>query len=360
VVGSTEPRALPAILRGGCGLQSVVLAVASTRASCDHGFRARQNPVSKFLRPNPCIATFPESYNVPHDSIFGRSLPVNRHRFSNRESMLLAAGLTALSAGCASAPSDQPNLDATLWVQTAAEYGAVARSVYVAALDELPTLLADSTRSAALEQAGDFSALPPAVILDVDETVLDNSPYQARLLITGAPYSSDTWADWVDERVAEAVPGALEFTNGAADLGITVFYLTNRRSSQEQATRDNLGALGFPVETAFDVLLTRGEQPDWHGPKSGRRHVVASTHRVLMVVGDDLNDFVDVDGLTVAARNEVAQRYSEYWGEQWRMLPNPTYGSWERALFDSDYGLDPAERTGRKAEHLETRGENDE
>jgi len=285
---------------------------------------------------------------------------VSRHRFSNRESVLLAAALAALSAGCASAPSDRPNLDATLWVQTAAEYDAVARSVYAAALAELPSLLADSARSAVLEQFGDFSALPPAVILDVDETVLDNSPYQARLLVSGVSYGSDSWAAWVDERIAEAVPGALEFTAGAEALGITVFYVTNRRSHQEQATRDNLDSLGFPLRSDIDVILTRGELPDWSSPKSGRRRVVAGTHRVLMLVGDDLNDFVDVDGLTVAGRDEVAERYSEYWGHRWRMLPNPTYGSWERALFDSDYGLEPSERTDRKAEHLEPRGENDE
>ena len=285
---------------------------------------------------------------------------MNRHRFFRRESVLLAAALAATSAGCASAPSARPNLDATLWVQTAAEYEAVARSVYVAALAQLPALLADSARSAAQEQGGDFLALPPAVIMDVDETVLDNSPYQARLLVAGDSYSSDTWAIWVDERIAEAVPGALEFTTEAADLGITVFYVTNRRAHQEQATRDNLDALGFPLRSDIDVVLTRGEQPDWDGPKSSRRRVVASTHRVLMLVGDDLNDFVDVDGLTVAGRNEVAGRYSEYWGHRWRMLPNPTYGSWERALFDSDYGLESSERTDRKAEHLEPRGEDNE
>ena len=87
---------------------------------------------------------------------------------------------------------------------------------------------------------------------------------------------------------------------------------------------------------------------------------MANTHRVLMLVGDDLNDFVDVDGLTVAERNAVAERYRGYWGERWRMLPNPTYGSWERALFNSDYGLTTSERTDRKAENLEPRGKSNE
>ena len=279
---------------------------------------------------------------------------MNRPGFSIWLSVLATMPVTTLSTGCAAAPRNQPNLDATLWVQTASEYRAVARSVYLAAGDDLSLLLADSANSAALEQEGDFSRLPAAVILDVDETVLDNSPYQARLLVSGEQYSSDTWAAWVDERIAEPVPGALEFANGAARLGITVFYVTNRRASQESATRQNLSALGFPLQDDLDVVLTRDERPEWNREKSSRRRFVADTHRVLMLVGDDLNDFVDVDGLSVAERNAVAERYRGYWGERWRMLPNPTYGSWERALFESDYGLPPSERTDRKAEHLET------
>lgn len=285
---------------------------------------------------------------------------MNRHRRSNRVALRLSVALATLASACATAPAGQPNLDATLWVQTAAEYGAVARSQYAAALEDLPGLLVDSARSAVLEQDGDFTHLPPAVILDVDETVLDNSPYQARLLVAGASYNSDTWADWVEERIADPVPGALEFTSGAADLGVTVFYVTNRRASQEEATRDNLEARGFPLSPDFDVILTRGERPEWDGAKSSRRRAVANTHRVVMLVGDDLNDFVDVAGLSVAGRDEVMDRYDEYWGDGWRMLPNPTYGSWERALFDYDFGLAPSARTDRKARHLEPRGEIDE
>lgn len=275
--------------------------------------------------------------------------------------VVVVAGLAAaLSAGCATATSDRANLDSTLWVQTAVEYDAVARSVYVSALGDLPRLLADSTRSAALEQLGDFSGLPAAVILDVDETVLDNSPYQARLLVTGDSYSSDTWAVWVNERIATPVPGALEFTTGASALGIAVFYVTNRRASQEQATRDNLAALGFPLRDDVDVVLTRGERPGWEGAKTSRRQLVADEYRVVMLVGDDLGDFLDVEGLSVERREEVAERYREYWGERWRMLPNPTYGSWERALYGSDFGLTPTQRTDRKAEHLEPKGQHNE
>ena len=263
------------------------------------------------------------------------------------------AVLAALVYGCATTAPALPNLDATLWVQTAAEYEAASRSVYEAAARSLPAALNDPTRTAVLEQQGSFAELQPAVIVDVDETVLDNSPYQARLLIEGRDYDSDSWASWVDEASAEAVPGALGFATAATNLGITVFYLTNRRSSQEEATRRNLERLGFPVRDDMDVILTRGERPEWTGAKISRRQAVAGTHRVLMMVGDDLNDFLDVGGLTVSERSEVTALYADYWGDRWWMLAGPTYGSWERALWDADYDLDAAERIERKVEYLD-------
>jgi acid phosphatase len=297
---------------------------------------------------------------MPLQWIFGRLVAVNPTRSPGPILALLAGVVVTLAGGCASAPVTQANLDATLWVQTSAEYGAVTRSVYRAALEDLPRLAADSTQTAALEQEAPFFELPPAVILDVDETVLDNVPYQARLLIDGGAYASDTWSTWVEERSADAVPGSLEFTRGAEGLGITVFYVTNRRSHLEHATRDNLAALGFPLRSDIDVVLTRGERPGWDGAKSSRRRVIAETHRVLMIVGDDLNDFVDVGGLPLEARREVAERHARDWGHLWRMLPNPTYGSWERALYAFDDATSQEDITSRKAQHLEPKGENNE
>src|SRR5690606_35019318 len=127
------------------------------------------------------------------------------------------------------------NLHATLWTQTAAEYRAVALQTYAAARERLADALADPSWSAEVAQlrAGGFEALPPAVILDVDETVLDNAPYQARLIRDGGVYTPETWAAWVEEAAAAAVPGALAFTRAADSLGVAVIYLTNRRAAEE-------------------------------------------------------------------------------------------------------------------------------
>lgn len=279
--------------------------------------------------------------------------PVQRHCDSVGRLLGMSVLYPLALCGCVSSAAVQANLDATLWVQTSAEYGAVTRSVYGAAARDLVAALRDSSRTAALEQAGDYTGLPPAIILDIDETVLDNAPYQARLLIAGTQYADASWADWVHEERAEPVPGALEFVRKARELGIVVFYVTNRDAELETSTRANLERRGFPLSTTLDDVLSRGERPEWTSDKTSRRRVVTETHRVLMLVGDDLSDFVDASRLTTEARDALASTYEAYWGDRWRMLPGPTYGSWERALYGFERELNDEGRLERKTNHLD-------
>jgi 5'-nucleotidase (lipoprotein e(P4) family) len=51
------------------------------------------------------------------------------------------------------------------------------------------------------------------VVLDIDETVLDNSPYQGWLYQNNASYSSLTWENWVNKGIASAHPGVVDFIN---------------------------------------------------------------------------------------------------------------------------------------------------
>lgn len=224
------------------------------------------------------------------------------------------------------------NLNAVLWMQTALEYEASAVQAYRLARLELDAALADPRWSGAVEQTGDVSALPPAVILDVDETVLDNSYYQARLVRDGVVFANETWERWCHEARATPIPGALEFTTYAAARGVTVFYVTNRTTQLEKATRVNLEAKGFPLDGALDTVLTRGEM-DWQTSGKGpRRAYIARTHRVLLLVGDDLGDFIADASGTPDARRAKTSPQADWWGRRWIMLPNPTYGSWERAI----------------------------
>lgn len=263
-------------------------------------------------------------------------------------------------AGAASAtPTPEPvdpgrdeRLTAILWAQTSAEYRVLATSTYAQARAALDRALADPTWTAAVEQTGDYAALPPAVIADVDETVLDNTPHGAELVLAGKRFGPATWKPWVERAIAEPVPGADAFARYAAERGVTMFYVTNRDADEEDATRRNLLAQGFPVSEAVDAVLTQGEKPEYVSDKTSRRAEVARTHRVLLVIGDDLNDFVAGARALPEERIAVAERHAARWGTSWFLLPNSEYGSWERALVANERGLSLEETRRRKVKRL--------
>jgi acid phosphatase len=265
----------------------------------------------------------------------------------------------AREAADKTAPRAHPNLNSTLYVQTSVEYAALTRQSFRLARLMLRRALDDRDWTAALEQAemddAAYADLPPAVVVDVDETVLDNSPYQARLVERNAAYSTETWQQWVREAAAEPVPGALSFARRADTLGVTVLYLTNRRHVVEEATRRNLRELGFPLSESRDVILTRGEKPGWDGSKTPRRRALAEDFRLLLLVGDNFGDFAPEVEQSIAERRRLAEQYDDYWGTRWIVLPNPQYGSWEGALYEYEYGLSRAEKLERKREQLRTK-----
>ena len=258
--------------------------------------------------------------------------------------------LALVLAGCATstttptptpAPAATPpcelryiNLNSALWMQSSAEYEASALQTYAAARRMLDVALADPGWSAATEQTAPASTLPPAVILDLDETALDNSTYEGRAIVTGKPFTDERWKEWVAASEATATPGALQFLEYARSRGVTPFYITNRKAGvEEEGTLRNLQKLGFPLSTSEDTLLTRGERPEWAASdKSPRRAHVASRYRVLLLLGDDLNDFAPASGKSVAERDEIIRNTAGHWGTRWFILPNPSYGSWERAI----------------------------
>ena len=200
-----------------------------------------------------------------------------------------------------------------------------------------------------------LTGLAPAVILDVDETVLDNSPYQARLVRSGTQYDEATWASWVREEAAHALPSALEFTRFAASHGVQVIYISNRDQSLDQATLDNLREQGFPVSgpeafLGLGVHVSGCQQVG--SDKSCRRQLVAQKYRILMQVGDQIGDFMPIPDNSLQGRRAAVQTHIDWFGERWFVLPNPTYGSWEPALFDNDWSQGPRERHAAKIKAL--------
>ena len=253
----------------------------------------------------------------------------------------LAAALSLVAAGYAiayftAAQENHERLNAVLWSQTAAEYAISTQQVYAAASAQLEEALRTSDWSAAVEQE-EMDPLPdrPAIIIDIDETVLDNSPFQAWLVAQGRSFSAQVWREWAELGQAEAVPGALAFLQRVDAAEVHIFYVTNRRDSLEAATRDNLKRLGFPLDGEGDHVLTRGEN-GWTGDKSARRRHVAENYRLLMLLGDDLNDFVSARIPDPESRRVLGRQFAERFGRQWFLLPNPMTGTWEAALFERD------------------------
>jgi len=245
-------------------------------------------------------------------------------------------------------------LHSVLWMQTAVEYRALALQTFRLAGDRVEEALRDPSWTALPELQTNLD-LPPAVIVDVDETVLDNTYYEARQIRGGTTFNAVTWKAWVDEANATAVPGALEFAKKAAERGVTVFYVTGRKADEEGPTRRNLIALGFPVDESRDTILVRGERPEWDSSDKGpRRQHVASEFRVLLLVGDDLGDFVSNSRSSIGERDRVFDERQALWGTKWIVLPNPTYGSWVGAILGNRSGLTIDEERRAKYDALES------
>jgi 5'-nucleotidase (lipoprotein e(P4) family) len=257
----------------------------------------------------------------------------------------LAPLLVLLLAACTTVNPGHTILNASLYVQSAAEYRAAAIGTFAAATRALDEALADRSRVGALEETNEDPSQPPALIIDVDETVLDNTAFEARVIRAGKTYDVDTWKKWTAEGAATAIPGAVEFLNYAKSRGVTVFYITNRDEDERAGTTRNLQNLGFPLEPTTLLLRENGVSD-----KSPRRKQIADRYRVLLLAGDDLNDFVNARASSWEQRKELIETNRAWWGTRWFMLPNSMYGSWENAAIGS--GGTPEERVEKKVQAL--------
>lgn len=240
-------------------------------------------------------------------------------------------------------PQAHDGLDAVTWLQSSVEYAAVTEGIYATAAAALGNLTAEDKGPG---KAG-------AIIMDIDETVLDNVRYQAQLVLENKRYESESWDRWIELRRADAVPGVVTFIDAAQALGFHIAFITNRACRirpgssatcpQHGDTLANLEAVG--VDTSSATLMLRDEQPDasckalltaaeqaegrWSSDKTSRRACVALEHEIVMLFGDQLGDFTEGDHESPGALSqENASNDKTDWGRSWFMLPNPTYGGW--------------------------------
>lgn len=256
--------------------------------------------------------------------------------------MLLLVAMVFVS-GCRTTSSVQTNnkadqipvreysVQTVLWQQQSAEYKALCYQAF-----NVAKYMLDLHLSRALP--GDK---PFAIITDIDETVLDNSPYQAEMIRLDENYSRDTWKKWGEMEKAEPVPGSLEFFNYAASKGVEIFYISNRYDTQTEETLVNLQKKGFPFADESHILLREKESG-----KENRRSIVTRDYDVIMLLGDNLSDFSELfDGKSTKDRNATAKSLEKEFGSRFIVLPNPMYGDWEtKGIYEGKYDWSPAQK----------------
>lgn len=218
---------------------------------------------------------------------------------------------------------------ASIWQQRAAEYKALCFQAYNIArfrVDE------------GVKKAG---SKPLAIVTDIDETLLDNSPYDAKRALQNQDYTDATWKEWTDKAVADTVPGAPAFFKYAASKGITIFYITNRNENERASTLKNLQLYGLPNADDGHLQLKTSTSS-----KEARRLNVLKTHDILLLCGDNLPDFdlLYDNHPSEDSRAATTQKLQKEFGSRYIVIPNPSYGDFEGALFLFNYKLTPAQK----------------
>ena len=211
-----------------------------------------------------------------------------------------------------------------LWQQSAAEYRALCYQAFNTATAQLNLISKRKLRKGKL-----------ALITDLDETILDNSYFEASLIKNNQTYNNKNWKHWTDQSEATAVPGAVAFLQYAKRKGINIFYVSNRDTSEIASTFINLKKLQLPdADTAHMLFLSNTSS------KETRRQIVSSKYEVVMLLGDNLNDFMNVfEKKNITDRITETDNQMQQWGKRFIVLPNCTYGEWESAWYNYNFKL---------------------
>lgn len=217
---------------------------------------------------------------------------------------------------------------ATAYQQRAAEYRALCYQAFNTARYRVDQLKGRQTEK------------PMAIMTDIDETVLDNSPYEVHQLLQGKDYDDASWKEWTAKGAADTVPGALSFLQYASACGIEIFYVTNRGEEERVGTLANLKKFGFPYAVNEHLLLKNASSS-----KEERKKSIEQTHTIVLLMGDNLNDFSFLfEKKDPDERALAADRLSAEFGSRFIVLPNPVYGDWEFSLYHFNYGFTNAQK----------------
>lgn len=215
-------------------------------------------------------------------------------------------------------------LFASFFQQKAAEYEALTQQAFNIARYRLAIAIAENVNEKSL-----------AIVTDIDETFLNNSYYIAYCANRKIDFTNQSWEDWTARGEATPLTGALEFFKYAEKNGVQIFYVTNRSEAERKGTELNLKRFGFPLQSQNHLIFKTAERS-----KENRRLAIAKNHNIVLLLGDNLADFSkDFDEKTIAERSEAVRKNAALFGNKFIILPNFSYGDWERASYSKDSKL---------------------
>lgn len=238
----------------------------------------------------------------------------------------------------ATSPDYEYLVGSTLWTQSSAEFRALSYQSFSYA-----RLLFD--RDLKTKKKG---KLKRAIVVDIDDTVMDNSPYEASLVLEHKDFTAADFTDWCKRKVAGALPGSVEFLKYVHAKGARVFYVSNRRPEDKVCTSENLNALGFP-DVSDETLLLRVDTSS----KEPRRQMIAGKYRIVLLIGDNLSDLAQVfEKKSTVERSAAVDAIKDQFGSRFIVIPNAMYGEWESAVYEYNSQLSNEEKASKRRSAL--------
>lgn len=228
-----------------------------------------------------------------------------------------------------------------LWMRTSAEYRALAYQGYNVAMNAVKMAVTDPSHQ----------RKPLAIVLDADETVVDNTKLMGESIVNGnGRFDAPWWRQAVHQGKSQAMPGAVEFLNEVHKQGVEIFYVSNRYAPVNlDVTIQNFKELGFPSVDKDHVLLFEKDSD-----KQPRFDMIAKKYYVVVYMGDNTGDFpIGTKGKTLAERNAIIDNHKEDFGTTFVVFPNPAYGSWVSALAKGYQNLSPEEQKQVNNQYLQ-------
>ncbi len=186
-----------------------------------------------------------------------------------------------------------------------------------------------------------------AVVMDIDETLLDNSPFEGRMILSGIEYTPSVWKEWLNKGCAKPLPGCLEFLNYAKSKKVEIFYISNRAENEMDSTLKNFAKFNFPCADKEHMLFRTDKNSS---KETRRRHLLDINYEIVLLCGDNLGDVsAAFDNRQTDARLDSVDKYKTEFGKRFILIPNPMYGDWDKCFYKERKLNEQQKDSARKA-----------